>query len=131
MTQPTSKIQPYTATLEQIAKIELDEDNSSLLPGDYIYWLVHIPKGASLVKPFYSSDNGNLDLVGTSEFLERSQAGLVLDDKNRSVNLDYYPTGTPSIVPFGNELVPDTSKLRSGLVVPKGVYDDKKVYIFV
>lgn len=133
MTQPTNLIQPYTSTAggpEQRASLELDEDASSLLPGDYIYWLAHIPPGSSLVKPFYSNDGGSMEPVISSVTLERSQAGLVLDDGNRSINLDYYPTGNPTIVSFGNILQPDTSKLRSGLVVPEGSYDGKKIYKF-
>lgn len=130
MTQPTNLIQPYTAdTEDQRAKLELDEENSSLLPGDYIYWLAHIPPGSSLVKPFYSNDGGSMQLV-SSKSLERFQAGLVLDNKTRSINLDYYPTGNPTIVSFGNILQPDTSKLRSGLVVPEGSYDGIKIYKF-
>ncbi len=130
MTQPTNLIQPYTAGgQEQRAKLELDEDSSSLLPGEYIYWLAHIPPTANLVNPFYSNDGGSLQLLGTVT-LERSQAGLVLDNANRSVSLEYYPTGTPEVVFFGKSLPLDTSKLRSGIVVPQGGYDDKQVYKF-
>jgi len=132
MTQPTNLIQPYTTTAggqEQRATLELDEDNTTNAPGDYIYWLAHIPPGAALVQPFYSNDGGSMQLVGSVN-LERSQSGLVLDDSNRSISLDYYPTGTPKVISFGNILQPDTSKLRSGLVVPQGTYDGKKVYKF-
>lgn len=132
MSDPTSLIPPYTATAggpEQRAKLELDEDASSLLPGEYIYWLAHIPPTATLVQPFYSNDGGSLQLLGT-DTKERSQAGLVLDKDNRSINLEYYPTGTPTVVFFGKEITLNTSKLRSGIVVPQGSYDGKQVYKF-
>ena len=133
MSDPTSLVQPYTVTAggpEQRAKLELDEAASSLLPGEYIYWLAHIPPTAKLVQPFYSNDGGSLEPVGTPEVLERSQAGLVLDNNTRSINLEYYPAATPTVVFFGNQIALDTSKLRSGIVVPQGSYDGKKVYKF-
>ena len=130
MSGPTNLLQPYTAGSEQRAKLELDDENSSLLPGDYIYWLAHIPPGASLVEPFYSNDGGSLQPVGAPKLLQRSQSGLVLDDSTRSINLDYYPTGDPTIVFFGKEIALNTSKLRSGIVVPQGSYDGKQVYKF-
>jgi len=129
MPDPTNLIQPYTTSSDQIAKLELDEDNTTNAPGDYIYWLAHIPPGASLVQPFYSNDGGSMQLI-SSVTLERSQSGLVLDDSNRSINLDYYPTGDPNIVFFGKEIELDTSKLRSGIVVPQGSYDGKQIYKF-
>ena len=127
MSDPTNILQPYTA--EQLAKLELDEDRSSLLPGEYIYWLAHIPPDASLVQPFYNNDGGSMELLG-SVTLERSQTGLVLDDANRSVALDYYPEDTPTVVFFGKEIALDTSQLRSGIVVPQDSYDGKQVYKF-
>jgi hypothetical protein len=132
MTQPTNIVQPYTVTAggpEQRAKLELDEERSSLLPGEYIHWLAHIPPGASLVRPFYSNDGGSMQLLGT-DTLERSQAGLILDGTNRSVALDYYPEGTPTVVFFGKEIALNTSQLRSGIIVPQGNYDGKQVYKF-
>lgn len=129
MSDPTNLIQPYTASTDQLAKLELDEDNSSLLPGEYIYWLAHIPPGATLEEPFFSNDGGSLQLLETVT-LERSQAGLVLDNENRLVNLEYYPTGTPSVVFFGNDISLDTSKIRSGIVAPQVSYDGKEVYKF-
>lgn len=134
MTQPTNLIQPYTTTAggpEQLAKLELDDDNSSLLPNEYIYWLAHIPPGATLVQPFYSNDGGNLQILGTVT-QERFQAGLVLDSNTRSINLEYYPDGTPNVVFFpSTHTIPlDTSKLSSGIVIPKGDYDGKQVYKF-
>lgn len=130
MTQPTNLVQPYTATAggpEQRAKLELDNDNSSLLPDEYIYWLAHIPPGATLVQPFYSNDGGSLQLLNQIT-LKRLQAGLVLDNDNRSVNLEYYPTGTPTVIFFGQNISLDTSKLRNGIVTPQGKYDGKQVY---
>lgn len=131
MTQPTNLIQPdaSTASGEQLAKLELDEDASSRLPGEYIYWLAHIPPGSTLVQPFYSNDGGSLQLLGTVTH-ERSQAGLVLDDDNRLINLEYYPSGTPSVIFFGKDIALNTSKLRSGIIVPQGSYDGKQVYKF-
>ena len=129
MTQPTNLVKPYTATADQVAKLELDEASSTLAPGNYIYWLAHIPPETNLVQPFYSNDSGSLQLLGPVT-MERSQAGLVLDNENRSINLEYYPTGTPTVVFFGNGIDLDTSKLRSGIVVPQGSYDEKKVYKF-
>lgn len=129
MNQPTSLLQPYTASIDQQAKLELDEENSTLLPGDYVYLLAHIPPGASLVKPFYSSDSGPMQLLG-SVVLERSQAGLVLNDTTRSINLEYFPKFTPWEVFFGNEISLDLGKLRSGIVVPSDDYDGKEVYQF-
>ena len=132
MSDPTSLIQTYTVTAggpEQRAKLELDEDNTTNAPGDYIYWLAHIPNDATLVQPFYSNDGGSMQLLSTVT-LERSQAGLVLDDSNRSINLDYYPTGDHTVVFFGKEIDLDTSKLRSGIVVPQDSYDGKQVYKF-
>lgn len=130
MTQPTNLIQPYTISAggpEQRAKLELDEDASSLLPGEYIYWLAHIPPDATLIEPFYSNDGGSLQLLGTVT-QERLQAGLVLDHDNRSINLEYYPAGTPTVVFFGKEIALNTSQLRSGIIVPQGSYDGKQVY---
>lgn len=132
MTQPTNLIQPYTVTAggqEQRAKLELDEERSSLLPGEYIHWLAHIPPNATLVRPFCSNDGGSMQLLGT-DTLERSQAGLVLDNATRSLALDYYPDATPTVVFFGNEVALNTSLLRSGIVTPQGNYDGKQVYKF-
>lgn len=128
MTQPTSLIQPYTASVSRSAKLELDTDSSSLLPGEYIYWLAHIPTDAKIVQPFYSNDGGNLQLLG-STILDRSQVGLVLDGNNTQVNLEYYPTGTPIVVFFGNEIPLDIGKLRGGVVTPQGNHGDE-VYKF-
>lgn len=134
MTQPTNVIQPYTVTAggpEKRAKMELDEDRSSLLPGEYIHWLAHIPPKANLVRPFYSNDGGSMQLLGT-DTLERSQPGLVLDDANRSVALEYYPEGTPTVVffPQHRSIPLNTSQLRNGIIVPQGSYDGKQVYKF-
>lgn len=133
MSDPTSLIQPYTTTAggpEQRAKLELDEERSSLLPGEYIHWLAHIPPDASLVQPFYSNDGGSIELIGTPEVLDRSQAGLVLDNDNRSLNLEYYPSATPTVIFFGKEIALNTSQLRSGIVVPQARYDGLQVYKF-
>lgn len=132
MTQPTNIIQPSPLTTgvpEQRAKLELDEVASSLLPGEYIYWLAHIPPDAKMVQPFYSNDGGSLQLLGSVN-LQRSQSGLILDSNNRSLNLEYYPTGTPTVVFFGNQIALDISKLRSGIIVQQGDYDGKQVYKF-
>ena len=132
MSDPTNILQPYTVTAggtDQRAKLELDEDRSSLLPGEYIHWLAHIPPKAALVRPFYSNDGGSMQLIGT-DTLERSQAGLVLDNANRSVALDYYPEGTPTVVFFGKEIALNTSQLRSGIIAPQDSYDGKQVYKF-
>lgn len=129
MTNPTSLIQPYTVSPDQLAKLELDEEASSLAPGDYIYWLAHIPPGATLVEPCYSNDGGLMQVLGPVT-MERSQSGLVLDNDNRSVNLEYYPTGTPTVVFFGDEIALDTSKLLSGVIAPQVSYDENSVYKF-
>lgn len=134
MTQPTNLIQPYTATvggheLEQRAKIELDEEASSLLPGEYIFWLAHIPPDATLVEPFYSNDLGSFQVLGKVN-LERSQEGLVLDNDTRSISLEYYPTGDPAVVFFGAKIPLNINQLRSGIVVPQDSYDGKQVYKF-
>lgn len=132
MSGPTTIIQPFTSPAggpEQLAKLELDEENTTLEPGDYIYWLAHIPPWAELVPPFYSNDGGSLQLLGTVT-LDRSQAGLVLDGSTREVNLEYFPNGTPTVVFFGKEIDLDTSKLRSGTVAPQGSYDGSQVYKF-
>ena len=134
MSDPTNLIQPYTTTAggtEQRAKLELDEERSSLLPGEYIHWLAHIPPDALLAQPFYNNDGGSTQLMGSGT-LERSQAGLVLDDATRSVALDYYPVGTPTVVffPWHRSITLNPSQLRSGLIVPQDKYDGKQVYKF-
>lgn len=132
MPDPTSLLQPSSSTLGetwQPAKLELDEKRSTLLPGEYVYLLAHVPPGASIVKPFLSTDSGSITKL-TSETQERSQAGLELNATTLSVNLNYYPTGTPLVVFFGNEIPLDINKLRSGIVIPDGDYDGSTICRF-
>lgn len=128
MADQTNLIQPSTAATTQQAKLELDEAANTLEPDDYIYLLAHIKSISKLVEPFYSSDSGPMQLLGTVT-QERFQAGLVLNDVTRSIQLNYYPAGTPIVVFFGNEISFDTSKLRGGLVIPNDYYG-KQVYKF-
>lgn len=133
MTQPTSLIQPYSATAiggaEQLAKLEIDTERSPLVPGEYVYLLAHTPPGAYLVKPFRSTDSGSIQQL-QNEHHQRLQVGLELNASTTSISLDYYPTGTPQVVFFGNEIQLDISKLRSGLIVPADPYDGSIIYKF-
>ena len=132
MTQPTNLLQPYTSTEgrpDHLSKLELDEVRSSLLPGEYVYLLAHIPPGTSLVNPFLSTDSGSITQLSI-ETQMRKQVGLELNASTTSINLNYYPTGTPQVIFFGNEIQLDTSKLRGGLVVPIDPYDGSIIYKF-
>ena len=132
MADPTGIIPGLTsedAQATSFAQLEFDEPANTLEPFDYVYLLAHVPPGKQLVEPFKSSDRGSMQSLGIVN-LERVQAGLELNAQNLSLQLNYYPFGTPIIYFFGNSTPINQSKLRSGIVAPLGKYDGEEVYIF-
>ena len=131
MTQPTNLIHPHALSVDgddvdRIAKLELEPDVNTFLPGEYVYLLAHIPKGAKVIEPCYCSDLGNIQLLGKTT-QRREQSGLVLNNKTRTIILEYQPAALPEVIFFGAEIELAVSRLRSGIIAPVD-YDGVQPY---
>lgn len=126
--QATALIQPAgTADASQGYVFEFDDkihgDDTSFAPGVDIYSLFQGRNSEGFISGI-ANDQVALFNKGTVT-RRRFQAGLVLNNETRTINLAYLPSDTPSVVFFGATVNLDPGKLKNGIVSPLN-YDGKQ-----
>lgn len=130
--QATALIQPAgTADASQGYVFEFDDDvhgdDTSFAPGVDIYSLFQARNGERFLS---GVANDQVALVNKGLVTRRRfQAGLVLNNETRSINLAYLPIDTPSVVFFGATVSLDQGKLKNGIAMPLN-YDGKQPVTF-